>query len=125
MFFQKIGKDYPNISYVTNKFNFDRKGKVLSTKGEIIHSMNKDETVLIKIPQIYKSIKSRKNVILLGDSLGDLGMIKGYKYNNLLKIGFLNFDYDKDLTSFKRQFDVVLEGDGDFSYVNEIIRELE
>lgn len=124
MFFQKIGKDYSNIVYVTNQFNLDKKGRVISTKEPIIHSMNKDETILRKIPEVYKIIKSRKNVLLLGDSLGDLGMIEGFDYDSLLKVGFLNFDYDKDLEGFKKNFDVVLEGDGDFGYVNGLMREL-
>ncbi len=124
MFFQKIGKDYSNIIYVTNKFNWDKKGKAISTKGLIIHSMNKDEAVLENIPEVYKNIKSRRNVLLLGDGLGDLGMIKGFNYDALFKVGFLNFDYDKDLAGFKKKFDVVLEGDGDFSYVNKLIKEV-
>ncbi|MEK6885987.1 MAG: hypothetical protein AABX17_03410 [Nanoarchaeota archaeon] len=124
LFFQKIGKDYSNILYVTNKFNWDKNGQALSAKSPIIHSMNKDETILKKIPEVYKIIKSRKNVLLLGDGLGDLGMIEGFNYSTLLKVGFLNFDYDKDVESFKKQFDIILEGDGDFNYVNSLIKEL-
>lgn len=124
LFFQKIGKDYPNISYVTNKFNWDKNGKASSTKGRIIHCMNKDETILKEIPEVYKSIRSRKNVLLMGDSLGDLGMIEGFDYDSLIKVGFLNFDYDKDRKSFENNFDVVLEGDGNFDYVNKLVKEL-
>jgi len=124
MFFQKIGKDYPNIVYVTNRFNWDKNGKAISTKGALIHCMNKDETVLEKIPEVYSLIKNKKNVILLGDSVGDLGMIEGFNYKNLLKIGFLNFDYNKSKEIFEDKFDIVLEGDGDFNFVNELIREL-
>src|SRR3989338_5067846 len=124
LFFQKIGRDYSNILYVTNQFNWDKNGKAVSTNGPIIHSMNKDETIFEKIPKVYKIIKPRRNVLLLGDSLGDLGMIEGFDYKALLKVGFLNFDYDKDLAGFKKKFDVVLEGDGDFNYVNKLIREL-
>jgi len=124
LFFQKIGRDYSNILYVTNKFKWDKKGRAISTNGPIIHSMNKDETILEKISEVYKIIKPRRNVLLLGDSLGDLGMIEGFNYNALLKVGFLNFDYDKDIKGFRKQFDVVLKGDGDFNYVNKLIREL-
>ncbi len=124
LFFRKIRKDYLNIFYVTNKFNWDDNEKAVSTKGPIIHCMNKDETVLKKIPEIYKLIKNRKNVILLGDSLGDLGMIKGFDYSNLLKIGFLNFDYSKSIRDYKKNFDIVLEGNEDFNFINTLIRNL-
>jgi 5'-nucleotidase len=59
-------------------------------KDPIIHVFNKDETSLATMSHIYKQIQYRKNVILLGDSLGDVGMVTGFDYVNLLKIGFLN-----------------------------------
>ncbi len=95
MFFQKIKKGYSNILYVTNQYHWDKYGKALSAKEPIIHALNKDETVLENFPNIYKHIKERKNVILLGDSIGDTDMIKGFSYENLLKIGFLNNDCER------------------------------
>ena len=124
MFFQEAKKDYPNIYYVTNQFNWNKKGRAISSREPIIHSMNKDETVLKQIPEIYKIVKDRRNVLLLGDSISDLGMIKGFDYETLIKIGFLNFDYNKSIKDYRENFDVVLEGDGDFGYVNELIRDL-
>ena len=125
LFFKKIGKDYPNILYVINKFNWDENGKAVSIKGPIIHSMNKDETILEKIPEVYEKIKDRKNVILLGDSIGDLGMVHGFDFNNLIKIGFLNFDSEHLRKEFEENFDIVVEGDGDFSFVNSLMRDIE
>ena len=125
MFFQKNKKDYKNIFYITNKFNWDENGKAISVQEPIIHSMNKDETSVKEIPEVYSSIKDKKNVLLLGDSLGDLDMVKGFDYDNLLKIGFLNFDYYKSRKKYLENFDVVLEGDIDFSYINELIKSFE
>lgn len=124
MFFQKIGKDYPNIYYVTNQFNWDANGQAISSKGLTIHCFNKDETVLSQIPDVYSKIKDRQNVILLGDSLGDLSMIEGFEYQNLLKVGFLNFDFEKLRNHYLQAFDLVLEGDGDFQAVNDLLLEL-
>lgn len=76
-------------------------------------------------PEVYSNIKNRRNVLLLGDSIGDLGMIEGFEYETLLKVGFLNFDYDKLREEYKRNFDIVLEGDGDFNQVNNLVRSLE
>ncbi len=124
MYFKKYGKDTPNIHYVTNRFNWDEKGKALSPKKPFIHVMNKDETVLKEFPELYKIIKDRKNVILLGDSVSDLGMIGGFEYDHLIKVGFLNFEYNKFGDDFRKHFDIVLEGDGDFDAVNQLIRDL-
>lgn len=52
-------------------------------------------------------------------------MVEGFEYKTLLKIGFLNFDYDKLREEYKKNFDVVLEGDGNFNFVNNLIRDLE
>jgi len=125
LFFQKIKKDYPNIFYVINRFNWDDSGKAISTKGPVIHCLNKDGIILEKIPEVYETIKGKRNVILLGDGIGDLGMIKGFDYSNLLKIGFLNLSCDESRKDFEKNFDVVLEGDGDLSFINTLMRDLE
>lgn len=121
LFFKKFGRDYPNIFYVTNRYVWDENGKAVSIKKPIVHSLNKDETILPEIPEIREVIENRKNVILLGDSLGDLGMTEGFDYDNLLKIGFLNFNGGASENDYKKGFDAVLEGDGDFKFVNDIV----
>ncbi len=125
MFFKHANKDYPNIYYVTNKLNWDENGKAVSAVDPIIHALNKDEMVLKQVPEVYEVIKDRKNVILLGDSLHDIGMIEGFDYDNLINIGFLNFDYNGFKELYLEKFDIVLEGDGDFGEVNKLIKELE
>lgn len=124
MFFKKIDKDYPNIFYVTNQFNWDVQGRALSTKGPLIHTFNKDETILEETPEIYKAVHERKNIILLGDSIGDVGMVEGFAYDALLKIGFLNSDAALLQKEYEKHFDIILEGDGDFSYVNTLVQSI-
>ncbi|SRR6056297_50285 len=124
MFFKKINKDYSNIYYVVNKFNWNKEGRAISVKKPIIHVMNKDETGLKQFSEIYKKIKERRNVILLGDSLGDLGMIKGFDCKNVIKIGFLNLNYNQNLEEYKENFDIVLKEDGEFNYITELMKSL-
>jgi 5'-nucleotidase len=50
-----------------------------------VHSYNKGETVVKDLP-IYNEIKDRKNIILLGDSLGDPHMADGFDYETIIKI---------------------------------------
>lgn len=59
-------------------------------KGELIHIYNKKEGALLNTGH-FQELKSRHNVLLLGDSLGDLTMADGvHSMENILKIGFLN-----------------------------------
>lgn len=124
MFFEKHKKDYSNIHYVTNQFSWDNEGKVESAKDPIIHSLNKDESVISSMPEIYESVKDRRNVILLGDSINDVEMITGFDYNALIKVGLLNSDEEKLRETYLEKFDVVLEGDGDLNFVNELIEDI-
>ena len=52
--------------------------------------MNKNESA-IHDSDYFKQLRHRENLILLGDSLGDLDMADGAtNIANILKIGFLN-----------------------------------
>jgi len=120
----KYGRLYDNVKIITNLYKWDKSGKAIGINEPIIHVFNKDETVLKDLPKIYRDIQNRKNVLLLGDSLGDLGMIEGFDYNNLLKVGFLNYDVEKNLEKYKENFDVVITNDSDMNFVNEFVKEI-
>lgn len=59
-------------------------------KGEMIHVYNKHDGAL-RNTEYFKRLKDCSNIILMGDSLGDLSMADGAaSVENILKIGFLN-----------------------------------
>ena len=59
-------------------------------KGDLIHVFNKNENAVHKSDYFEKLMK-RDNILLLGDSVGDLRMAEGaIKCSNILTIGFLN-----------------------------------
>lgn len=59
-------------------------------KGELIHIYNKKEGALLNTGH-FQELRTQTNVLLLGDSLGDLNMADGVQdMENILKIGFLN-----------------------------------
>lgn len=60
-------------------------------QGELIHTFNKNESGIHR-SDYFERLRGRSNVILLGDSLGDLRMADGAASNAnvVLKIGFLN-----------------------------------
>lgn len=112
-----------NIYFITNLFNFNKEGIATSVTETIIHPYNKHKIDLLKY-SFYKYIKDRPNVLLMGDSLEDVGMIKNFKYKNLIKIGFLNEDVQKNIDDFKKNFDIILLNDSDMRYINKLLRAL-
>ena len=115
---------FSNIHFIGNTLEFDNKGRFIGIKdNKIIHVFNKHEIEIKNLP-VYDKIKDRKNIILLGDGLGDLGMLRGLNYNNLIKIGFFNYAEEENLEDFKKNFDIIITNDGSFEYVNELLKDI-
>lgn len=112
----------PNIKIISNEFIWDTKWNAIGYDKRVIHVFNKDETVLHEFPEIYSQIENRKNVILLWDSLGDVWMIEGFGYNNLLKIGFLNNNEEELLEEYKKNYDIVLTWDNDALILKDLFK---
>ena len=123
MYLEKENKLYPNIYIIANIFEWDENGYLVGVKEPIIYVANKDEAI-IKNFHVFDLIKGRKNVILLGDMIEDVGMVKGFDYKNLIKIGFLSDEVEKNLDSYKNYYDVVILNDSGLDYINELLREI-
>ena len=113
----------PNVHIVANSFIWDKAGRLQAVREPIIHVYNKDETVLPKFP-FFSKIKSRRQVVLIGDSLGDANMAKGMPHDLVVKIGFLNEDDPSHLAAYRRAFDVVILGDASFYFINQWFKTL-
>ncbi len=114
-------KLYDNIDIISNAFIRDEEGKAIGVREPIIHSYNKDETIIKDFP-IYDEIKDRKNVLLIWDGLGDAQMADGFDYENILKIWFLNNDTPENREKYSEVFDLIILGDGPMDEVNKIIK---
>ena len=78
------------INSTRQKMIFDSfQGDLIGFENDLIHVFNKNENA-IHDSDYFKKLEGRNNVILLGDSLGDLKMADGANASILLKIGFLN-----------------------------------
>lgn len=122
LFLEQNWVNISNIKIISNSFIWDENWISIWYNKPVIHVFNKDETVLKSFPNIYDSVKSRKNVILLWDSLWDPGMIEWFDYDNLIKIWFLNDNIDDLLEEYKKLYDVVIVWDWDFGFINEILQ---
>lgn len=123
MYLVKENKISDNIYIISNSFEWDKDGKAIGVKEPIIHSLNKDETLVQDFP-VFEKIKDRKNVLLLGDSLDDAGMIEGFDCDNIIKIGFLNSKIEEKIKFYREVFNIVVTNDSDMFYINELLRKI-
>lgn len=120
LFLQHAQVPYDSTHIVSNTFVWDN-DRMAGFVPPIIHSYSKDETLLSQFP-FFDLVKDRPNVLLLGDSIGDTGMVDGFDYSALLKIGFLNSDIEKRLAEYQANFDLLLLNDAPMDPVNEVIK---
>lgn len=105
--FLKINNcSYDNIHIISNKIIFSN-GIAAGVDNKIIHSLNKNETSLTQ--DILNKINNRKDVILLGDQIGDLLMVDKNTDKELLTIGFLADDTKDNLDIMNNSFDIVCD----------------
>ncbi|KAG7279116.1 hypothetical protein CRUP_004059 [Coryphaenoides rupestris] len=112
---------HPNVKVFSNYMDFDEEGVLRAFKGELIHIYNKREGALLNTEHFQKMV-ARPNVLLLGDSLGDLTMADGVQdLENVLKIGFLNDKVEERMPSYLKSYDIVLLQDETMHVPNAIL----
>ena len=88
-------------------------------------SSNFNFTFPSNLTDTTKLIVNRPNVILLGDSTGDVEMANGFPaLNNILKIGFLNVHVEELLPLYLEIYDIVTIKDDTFNVPNAIIKSI-
>ena len=123
---QQLGRVPNDVFIVSNHMIF--KGESISGWTEpVFHVFNKKASAVKHSSPFFKSfdIDHRQHVLLLGDSLGDITMSDGLKFNpdSIIRVGFLNDKVDR-LPQYLSAYDVVILGDPGFSYVNAIIESI-
>jgi HAD superfamily hydrolase (TIGR01544 family) len=111
-----------NVHIVSNFFEFDKEGKGASHTKPCIHTFNKNESH-IKSQDYKNEVLKRKNVILLGDSVGDLTMADGMEHDTVIKIGFLNHKDEKKEEIYNKSFDVVIKNEG-MENINKLLKKI-
>lgn len=120
---EKEKKLYGNIYIVSNFYIWDENRKAVAVKEPIVHVMNKNEIIIQNFP-FFDKIKDRKNILLLGDSPESADMVKGFDYDKLIKIGFLDENIQESLKYYKKVYDAVLLNDAPMHYVNDLLDEI-
>ncbi|XP_056457256.1 cytosolic 5'-nucleotidase 3 isoform X1 [Gadus chalcogrammus] len=121
---RQAGVYLPNVKVVSNFMDFDDNGILKGFKGELIHVYNKHDGAL-RNTEYFKQFKDNTNIILMGDSLGDLNMADGVpNRENILKIGFLNDKVDELLDKYLNSYDIVLVKDETLEVPNAILQKI-
>ena len=95
-----------NITYAINSFSRDDKWNAIWYKLPIIHSLNKDEWVFSRIPNLQNILNNRKNVIVLWDSLWDAEMANWKNHDTILKIWILTEHNSKQNGIYKKLWNI-------------------
>lgn len=75
---QRITRDrvFESLHVISNKLKADENGIIVGFEGSIIHVLNKNEHAVAEAHlDWWDKVKTRKNVILLGDSPGDVRIL--------------------------------------------------
>jgi 5'-nucleotidase len=118
-FFEVNDCKFENIFIVSNFVKFEN-GIAVGISDNVIHSLNKNEVALTN--EIKEKLGDRKNIILMGDCLGDVKMAREEVRTEALKIGFVEENIEESKPYFKTEFDVVCTNNTGF---DELSKELE
>ncbi|XP_016070526.1 PREDICTED: 7-methylguanosine phosphate-specific 5'-nucleotidase [Miniopterus natalensis] len=115
---------HPNIHIVSNYMDFDENGFLQGFKGQLIHTYNKNSSVC-ENSSYFQQLQGKTNILLLGDTMGDLTMADGVPgVENILKIGFLNDKVEEQREHYMDSYDIVLEKDETLEVVNRLLQHI-
>lgn len=107
---------FVNIDVKSNFLKFDSNDIVIGFKGPIINSLNKHQFAYEKTNKDY--------VILIGDQVSDIMMVKGYDREHVIAIAFVPDDNMNEIESFKDVFDLVLTNEEGYDSLLSSLREV-
>lgn len=114
---------FENVKVISNFLKYKNGYLDGFSNEKLLHVFNKNEHALEQ--DYFRSLKRRKNVLLMGDSIGDAGMIDGMEEtNNVLKIGFLYDQVEHSLPSYMEKFDLVLIDDQTMNVPTDVLRRM-
>eukprot|EP01064_Diplonema_japonicum_P013201 TRINITY_DN20677_c0_g1_i1.p1 TRINITY_DN20677_c0_g1~~TRINITY_DN20677_c0_g1_i1.p1 ORF type:complete len:284 (+),score=93.76 TRINITY_DN20677_c0_g1_i1:40-891(+) len=112
-----------NAHIVSNKMVFNDKGKIAAWTEPRFHAFNK-EAETIKDAPFVRDEAHRRNVLLFGDSLGDVKMSNGLSTSTILTIGYLNDKVEERLDTYLNTYDVLILGDPSMEYHLDVLKKV-
>lgn len=115
-----IGQPLPsNIQIISNEFIYDEKNKTKDFKTPLIYTFNKAEIISHRIKEIIKEEDLKnKEILFLGDHINDIDAIKDLKPKDKVGIVFNNYF---NQYKYLEKYDCVINNEGSFDYINELL----
>ncbi|ETW05434.1 HAD hydrolase, family IE [Aphanomyces invadans] len=111
----------PNVHVISNVMEFEpTTGRLVGFQEKLIHCHNKNTAVVRDTP-FWDECHSRRNVVLLGDSIGDVNMTEGLDGKEVLRIGFLNTHIEERMAEYLSLYDVVIVNDGTLHFAHVVV----
>ncbi|XP_003741904.1 cytosolic 5'-nucleotidase 3 [Galendromus occidentalis] len=121
-----------NVTIIANFLVYKPDGTPLKFASDsVLHSYNKNAShPMTRDYYSSEKLQQRNNAILIGDSLGDASMTDGAPclkpppagHSTVLRIGFLNRNFDASLKRYLDAFDIVLVDDQTMDVPLELFR---
>lgn len=117
----------PGISSLKKPLYFGTLEKY-NTEGDILEFQDPIITMLNKSSQLTHEnctyIPKGSNAIVMGDNITDLYMIERLELGTVISIGYYNEHSKIPLEKLIKEFDIIIEKDGDLTFVNELINRI-
>lgn len=110
---------FDNI-YIDSNFLEFLDGQIVGISSNITHTMNKNSDNLLK--RYGNKIKDRENILLFGDVLSDIKMIKEEDLSRTLTVGFLDVKINENLRYYNDTFDIVCTEDTSFNEIMKFLK---
>lgn len=112
---------YSNIHITSNFIEFEN-DRMLPFEDKMIHTSNKS---INRLPlNLKEEILSKDYILLFGDLIEDLNMLRGHNSSNVISFGFLENRVSENLHHYTKAFDVVLTGNSSFIDIDKILNKL-
>ena len=133
-FMRQTGTYLSNVDVVSNFMRFDDDGTLVAFQPDLIHSLNKNYQHVLRqrrergsgervVSELHAT--QRRNVILLGDSVGDVQMSVGLDDASvILRVGWLNGAWPVEaekLAKYEAVYDVLVGNNGGMECVLELL----
>ncbi|TKR65533.1 hypothetical protein L596_025924 [Steinernema carpocapsae] len=105
---------------------FDENNVCVGIKQPFIHCYNKGGAMLPKDDPYFHEYAIRQNVVMFGDSLGDLTMHHGVERTGaLLTVALCNYGDKPELVEkYEKLYDIVVVGDESFDVPIQIVEKV-
>ncbi|KAG5191142.1 pyrimidine 5'-nucleotidase-domain-containing protein [Tribonema minus] len=122
----------PHLHMIANFFQSDETMSIvdLYDKVPLVHEGNKNGNMILDFHRAVRwdtmALAARSNAVVVGAELADLNLTAGLTLDDRITVGFLKMEEDflDKFPRYAQAFDVVVVGNGDLSYVNELLYEV-